>query len=75
MAPGARSKFGVPMFKLELFQEQIYCIKKSTCDIVEIFQRSHSAPGEWCPSFQSVVLYCGKISRGESVAMLPLPQV
>jgi len=39
MVPGARSKFGAPMFKSELFRKQIYCrpIAESTYDIVGIF--------------------------------------
>jgi len=39
MVPGERSKFGVPMFKLEVFRKQIYFIEKSTCDIVGTFRR------------------------------------
>jgi len=39
MAPGARSKFGVPMFEPEIFRKQMYCIKESICDIVGTFQR------------------------------------
>jgi len=52
MAPGARSKFGAPMFEAQLFRKQIYCIEESTCDIFGTFQRpsSDSAPGELFPS-------------------------
>jgi len=39
MAPGARSKFGTPMFEPKAFPEQIYCIEESTCDIVGPFRR------------------------------------
>jgi len=39
MAPGARSKFGTPMFEPEVFRKQIYFIKESTCDIVGTFRR------------------------------------
>jgi len=35
----ARSKFGAPMFEPEIFRKQIYCIEKSTCDIVGTFRR------------------------------------
>jgi len=51
MAPGAGSKFGAPMFEREVFRKQMYCIEKSTCDIVGTFRRPHSdsAPGELCP--------------------------
>jgi len=51
MAPGARSNFGAPMFELEVFRKQMYCIEESTCDIVGTFRRPHSdlAPGELCP--------------------------
>jgi len=34
MAPGARSKFGVPMFDPEVLRKQMHCIVESTCDIV-----------------------------------------
>jgi len=37
MAPGARSKFGAPMFEPEDFRKQMYCIEESTCDIVCTF--------------------------------------
>ena len=39
MAPGARSKFGAPMFEPELIRKQMYCIKESTCVIVGTFRR------------------------------------
>jgi len=28
MAPGARNKFGAPIFQPELFRKQMYCIEK-----------------------------------------------
>jgi len=28
MAPGARNKFGAPMFEPEVFQKQMYCFEK-----------------------------------------------
>jgi len=31
MAPGARSKFGAPVFETEVFRKQMYCIEESTC--------------------------------------------
>jgi len=33
----ARSKFGSPMFKPEVFQKQMHCTEESTCDIVGTF--------------------------------------
>jgi len=39
MAPGARSKFGAPIFEPEVFRKQMYCIEESTCDLVGTFQR------------------------------------
>jgi len=40
MAPGARNRFGAPMFEPdEVFRKQMYCIEGSTCDIVETFRR------------------------------------
>jgi len=48
MAPGARSKFGAPVFEPEVFRKQMYCI---SCDIFGTFRRPHSdlAPGKSCP--------------------------
>jgi len=34
MAPGARSKFVVPMFEPKFFRKQMYYIEENTCDIV-----------------------------------------
>jgi len=43
MAPGARSKFGAPMFVPEIFRKQMYCIEESICDIVGTLWR----PPQW----------------------------
>ena len=50
MAPGARWKFGAPMFEFDVFRKQMYCIEGSTCGIVGTFRRpnSDSAPWELC---------------------------
>jgi len=42
MAPGAKSKFGAPIFEPDVFRKRMYCIEKSrpTCDIVGTY---------WCP--------------------------
>jgi len=45
MAPGTRSKFGAPMFELEIFRKQMHCVEESTCDIFGIFRR----PGNCVP--------------------------
>jgi len=54
----ARSKFGDPMFELEAFRKEIYCIEESTCEIVETFRRHKQTfgapaviqrPGNWPP--------------------------
>ena len=37
MAPGARSKFGAPMFEPEVFRKQMYCIEGSAYEIVVTF--------------------------------------
>jgi len=42
MAPGARSKFGAPMFATEVFRKQMYCIEECTCDIVGTFRHPES---------------------------------
>ena len=44
MAPGARSKFGVPTFEPEVFPKQMYCIDEIT--LLGLFgaPRSHSPP-------------------------------
>ena len=39
MAPGARSKYGAPIFDLEVFRNEMYCIEESNCEIVGIFRR------------------------------------
>jgi len=49
MAPGARSKFGTPMFEPKVFRKQMYCDEESTYDIVGTFwrPRSQSAHPQW----------------------------
>ena len=42
MAPGARSKFGAPMFEPKVFRKKMCCIEESACDIVGIFRRPGS---------------------------------
>jgi len=37
MAPGARNKFGAPVFEPEVFRKQMYCFEKSAYDIVVTF--------------------------------------
>ena len=50
MAPGARSKFGAPMFEPEVFRQQMYCIEVLLTLLgLFVVPRSHSAPGELCP--------------------------
>jgi len=53
MAPGARSKYGAPMFEPEVFQKQIHCIEESSLlvTLLGLFSApsSDSAPGELCP--------------------------
>ena len=39
MAPGARSKFGAPMFEPKVFRKQMYCVEESTCDTDGSFRR------------------------------------
>jgi len=53
MAPGARNKFGTPMFEPKVFRKQMYCIEESTCDIVGSFRcpRIESAPRALCSPF------------------------
>ena len=48
MAPGARHKFGVPMFEPDVFRKQIYCIEESTCDIVGTIRRPPQVLGAHC---------------------------
>jgi len=38
MAPGARRKFNVLIFKLKVFREKMHCIEESTCDIPGTFE-------------------------------------
>jgi len=46
MVPGAKNKFGAPMFEPEVFRKQMYCIEESACDILGLFgaPKSISAP-------------------------------
>ena len=46
MVPGARSKFGTPMFEPDVIRKQMHCIEESACDIVGTFwrPRNDSAP-------------------------------
>jgi len=37
---GARGKFGTPLFGLEIFRKQMYCIEESICDIAGTFRRT-----------------------------------
>ena len=58
------------MFEHEVFRKHIYCIEKSTCDIVGTFRhhRSDSAPGELCPrcpSLYAPALVAGLLIRPE----------
>ena len=50
MAPGARNKFGAPVFESKVFRKQLYCIEESICGIPRSFRRPHSdsLPGELC---------------------------
>jgi len=45
MVPGARTKFGVPMFELEIFQKQMYCFEESICEIAGTFRRPPQSLG------------------------------
>jgi len=49
MAPGARYKFGAPIFEPEVFRKQMYCVEECTYDILGIFRRprNHSAPSQY----------------------------
>ena len=51
MAPGARNKFGVPMFEHQVFWKQMYCIEESICDIIGTFRRPPviRRQGHWVP--------------------------
>jgi len=51
MAPGARSKFGAPIFEPEVFRKQMYCTEQSILMTLLAFRcpRSHSAPMELFP--------------------------
>jgi len=53
MAPGARSKFSVPMFEPEVFLEQMYCIEEGTHDIVGPFRRPHPSAVIRCIQWRS----------------------
>jgi len=44
MAPGARNRFGVPVFEPDVFWKEMHCIEESTCDVVDTLQRTCSDP-------------------------------
>ena len=48
MVPGARSKFGAPMFETKVIRKQMCCIERSTCHIVWTFRR----PSRYAPAGQ-----------------------
>jgi len=50
MAPGAKSKFGTPMFEPEVFWKQMHCIEENTCDTFRTFwwPHGHLSPREFC---------------------------
>jgi len=56
MAPGARSKFGVPMFEPGVFRKQTYCLKKVLATWLGLFgvHLNDSAPVELFPPFPLV---------------------
>ena len=41
-----KKQVGAPMFELEVFRKQMYCIEESACDIAGPFRR----PPQWCGS-------------------------
>jgi len=45
MVPVARSTFGAPMFEIEVFWKQMYCIEEVLVTLLGLFglPRSHSA--------------------------------
>jgi len=59
MAPGARNKFGAPMFEPEVFRKQMYCYEKSAYDIVVTFWSPAviRRPGNCAPLVTSLVLF------------------
>jgi len=72
MAPGARSKFGAPIFVTEVFRKQMY--KKILVTIVRTFRRprSDSTPREFLPLVPLTPLHpdCGgKFTVASSIAV------
>jgi len=67
MVPGARNKFGAPMFEPEVFRKQMYCIKNSAYDIVVAFWSPTviRRPGIVPPCPPSLHLWCYSIKIGK----------
>ena len=64
MAPGARSKFGAPMFEPKDFREQKYCIEESTCHCWDFAARGivpPFAPPSLRPCCQMPSMHCGEM--------------
>jgi len=88
MAPGARSKFGAPMFEREVFRKQMYCIEESACGIVGTFWRSHNhsapqsdsvpvelrtpCPSRYAPADWTIYAACKKLQIYTLANNLPL---
>jgi len=53
MAPGARSKFGAPMFEPEVFGSKCTVLRKVLVTLLGLFGAPHSdsAPGELCSPY------------------------
>jgi len=49
MAPGARNKFGAPIFKPKVFREQKHCIEEDTCELVGSFGALGIFPLRYAP--------------------------
>ena len=52
MAPGAKSKFGAPIFDFEVVRKQMYCFEEIICVIVGTIRR----PGNCTPLSPLVTL-------------------
>jgi len=64
MGPGARSKFGVPMFEPEVFRKQMYCIEKA---LMTLLGAMAQCPPPCASSGDTVFVVLSLTSRSGSI--------
>jgi len=75
MAPGARNKFGAPIFESKAFRKQLHCIEESSCDIVGTFRCSLviRRPGHCPPPVTNLLVGKRFASALSTILRAPVP--